>query len=326
MKSLAKLLLSAFLLLSTITQAKAGSDALEFDVKAYANNYLKAHNMTVANLTKLKSKADAGDSDAQFVYWIIDNCFPQGKKSQESTKYIFLAAKQGHAKAQYIAGSTLLDVMRTGKHDHDDFIKSYLTASANQNFHHAQYLLGETYLMGDWGSKDYNQALTLFRKAAAQGNANAMAKLGAMYELGIGVEKNITDAANWNLKAAKLGHVGAQNMIAWAYANGKGIEKNDNEAFKWGLKAAQSGNHRAQSLVGLLYMSGRGVTANFVESEKWLTKAADKGNGTAIDGLYLLALKYYLKDNDAKGKQLMEKAAQKGHAKAKEYLQEHYQN
>lgn len=94
MKSFTKLLLSAILLLCTITQAKAISDALEFDRKAYANNYLKAHNMTAAQLTKLKAKAESGDIDAQFVYWIIDNYFPQGKKSQESARFLFQPAKK----------------------------------------------------------------------------------------------------------------------------------------------------------------------------------------------------------------------------------------
>lgn len=325
MKSFTKILLSAILLLCTIIPAKAVSDAFDFDLRAYANNYLKTHNMTAAQLSKLKAKADAGDYDAQFVYWIIDNYFPQGKKSQESARYLFIPAKQGHAKAQYVAGSLLLTAQRKGRKGTEADAKNYLTASANQNFHHAQYLLGESYALGDWGSKDYNQALSLFRKAAAQGNANAMLKLGAMYKLGMGVDKNLTEAANWYLKAAKLGATNAQNTIAYSYYNGTGIERNYDEAFKWGLKAAQSGNVNSQALIGLMYMMGQGCALDFDESEKWFTKAADKGNETAINGLYLLGDKLYNLNDLAKAKLIMEKAAQKGCAPAKEFLQTQFQ-
>ena len=50
--------------------------------------------------------------------------------------------------------------------------------------------LGYMYLKGYGTERDYEAALTLFERAAEQGDGTAMYLLGTMYELGTGVEKD----------------------------------------------------------------------------------------------------------------------------------------
>jgi uncharacterized protein len=53
--------------------------------------------------------------------------------------------------------------------------------------------------------RDYAVALAWFRRAAEQGDANAVANLGIMYENGYGVAKDRAEAIAHYLKAADMG-------------------------------------------------------------------------------------------------------------------------
>ena len=60
---------------------------------------------------------------------------------------------------------------------------------------------------------DYNQALSLFHKAAEKGDKTAQYNIGLMYEEGKGVEKNYELARGWYQKAAENGDKDAQSAL-----------------------------------------------------------------------------------------------------------------
>ena len=61
------------------------------------------------------------------------------------------------------------------------------------------------YLNGNGVSQDYAAAVTWFRKAADQGNAEGQAELGLMYAFGLGVPQDYVQAHMWlNLAAARF--------------------------------------------------------------------------------------------------------------------------
>ena len=62
-------------------------------------------------------------------------------------------------------------------------------------------------------AKDYSQAMTLFQKAAAKGNAYAEFYIGVEYELGQGVSQNYPEALNWYQKSSAHGFADAQKRI-----------------------------------------------------------------------------------------------------------------
>ena len=53
------------------------------------------------------------------------------------------------------------------------------------------------------GPQDYEEALSLFRKAAEHGNSEADRNLGGMYLSGLGVEKDPAEGMKWIRKAAE---------------------------------------------------------------------------------------------------------------------------
>lgn len=96
-----------------------------------------------------------------------------------------------------------------------------------------------------YSDKDYDEAVKLWSRAAAFGNAVAQRKLGRCYCNGDGVAQDYKEAFNWYRKAAEQGDAEAQYEIGNLYCDGKGVDQNIEEAEKWNQKAAQQGHERA---------------------------------------------------------------------------------
>ena len=141
--------------------------------------------------------------------------------------------------------------------------------------------LGLMYCYGLGVAQDYSQALSLFLKAAEQGDASAERYLGMMYDKGQGVEKDETLAAEWYRKAAEQGDVFAQRELGKKYAGGRGVEKDVIEAAQWYAKAAFQGDALSQSIMGGMYATGQGVAKDEDKAAEWYCKSAQQGNTCA---------------------------------------------
>ncbi|KIO47791.1 tetratricopeptide repeat protein, partial [Nitrosospira sp. NpAV] len=67
----------------------------------------------------------------------------------------------------------------------------------------AQYALGVLYAKGRGVAQDDREAVSWYRKAAEQGNADAQYNLGLAYTKGQGTTQDERQAAFWYLKAAE---------------------------------------------------------------------------------------------------------------------------
>src|SRR5580658_3539518 len=106
-------------------------------------------------------------------------------------------------------------------------------------------------------------AIDLFSKSAALGDANAMEELAESYSNGEGVAKNDTEAVEWFTLAAKAGNSSAMLTLGGLYLLGNdGVEQNDEDAAKWFQKAAELKNAAAIYDLGKLYEDGQGVPRN----------------------------------------------------------------
>ena len=132
------------------------------------------------------------------------------------------------------------------------------------------------------------------KKAAAAGDANAMAALGEYYAEKEG-ETNRAKAILWLQRAADAEHSGALTRLAKYYREGIGVEKdeaeaerlekrsvakhrrNQEEAVKWYKKVAEQGDASAMYQLGLCYANGNGVEKDETEAIKWLEKAVELG-------------------------------------------------
>lgn len=164
-------------------------------------------------------------------------------------------------------------------------------------------------------------AITLFRKAYAQGDPDGAWWLGNAYEMGIGAPKNLTKAkhlmraginrsgsrmvayalqlpsldrgsgrsgytarAHWLQRAAKSGSpLGMAMLATFELVGTQGIPKNPAASRQWFLRAAQAGNVNAEVILGEgTILGGFGAgTANVDQGLHWLRLAAKSGNGQA---------------------------------------------
>jgi hypothetical protein len=112
-----------------------------------------------------------------------------------------------------------------------------------------QFNLGWNYANGSGVTKNLEQAVYWYKKAAEQGNAAAQCNLGVCYENGRGVERNLNQAVYWYEKSAEKGNATAQFNLGMAYVNGNGVEKDLNQAMYLCKKSAEKGHAKAQEYV-----------------------------------------------------------------------------
>jgi TPR repeat protein len=166
-------------------------------------------------------------------------------------------------------------------------------ASANNGNPLAQHDLGVMYGKGIYVEQDMSQSLEWFRKAAFQGQPEAVRMfrefadqgldiaqyhLGVMYANGQGVERDSKEATRWYRKAADNGMREAKANLGIMYYFGQGVEQDYTEALKFCCQAAEEGDNRAQFLVDAMYAEGHGVSPDVKAAELWLLKSAEQGN------------------------------------------------
>ena len=103
----------------------------------------------------------------------------------------------------------------------------------------AQSVIGAMYEERD----SHEDAVRWYRKAAAQGRADAQFKLGFYHAIGGGgLTKDLESAVKWFQKAAKANQVSAQYNLAVCYEKGLGVPRDDATALTWYRRAAAQGD------------------------------------------------------------------------------------
>ena len=123
----------------------------------------------------------------------------------------------------------------------------------------AQAELGERYEEGRGVGRDYEVAVSWFRRAAERGYGPAQAALGYMYSAGRGVGQDHDVATSWYRRAAERGNARGQYNLGVNYSTGQGVVRDDQAAVPWYRQAADQGDSDAQFALGNLYRDGQGV-------------------------------------------------------------------
>lgn len=115
-------------------------------------------------------------------------------------------------------------------------------------------------------AKNYKKAVQLWSASAEQGYPEAQFLVGSMYNAGYGVPKDYEKAMYWFRKAAHQGDAQAQFGIGNLYGDGLGVEKNYIIARMWFAISANGGNDRAE--YNLKKVSQRMSADDIAKSEK----------------------------------------------------------
>ena len=122
------------------------------------------------------------------------------------------------------------------------------------------------------------EAVAYYKKAVAQGSAEAQFDLGALYAAGEGVQKDEVEARRLMSLAANQGHVGAINALAQAYLTGglalDAQAKESPQALAMIEKAAAGNYLAAIDALSAAYVSGRwGLAPNTEMASKYRAQA-----------------------------------------------------
>lgn len=152
---------------------------------------------------------------------------------------------------------------------------------ADRGVANVQDMIGSLYYLGCGVPQSYVQALAWYRKAAEQGETDALFNLGLMYSMGQGAAKNFTEAVKYYKRAADLGNTNAMVNLGTLYHDGRDVAQNPDEAMKWFRSAADAGAVVAFFNIGNMYYRGYGVRRNYAEAAQWFEKAASQGHAEA---------------------------------------------
>ncbi len=144
--------------------------------------------------------------------------------------------------------------------------------------------LGPKYTGDDEFPTDYAQAMVWLKKAADQGDLNAMDWIGVIYRDGLGVPQDYAAAAKWYRRAADQNWRFSEVKLADCYLHGRGVPQDNRQAMFWYRKAADQGDPNAEEWVGSFYRDGTGVPVDFAQARAWFQKSADSGrqNGKTL--------------------------------------------
>lgn len=120
-------------------------------------------------------------------------------------------------------------------------------------------------------AEENEEAVTWFRRAADQGNADGLHGLAQMHASGEGVPRSPTEALRcWN-EAAKRGHVNATLVLARTYEAGWGDLKPDAAlALRHWLRAAELGDASAMQRLAAVYCKGElGTAPDPARADAW---------------------------------------------------------
>lgn len=118
-------------------------------------------------------------------------------------------------------------------------------------------------------------------KKAEQDYVHAQYMLGACHFNGIGLPQNRMEAVKWFQKTAELGFVPAKFMLGRCNVFGEGTSKNEVAGIELIRAAAEQSHCEAQFLLGLCYSDGIGVPQDKTESAQWFFLAAEQGHENA---------------------------------------------
>ena len=128
----------------------------------------------------------------------------------------------------------------------------------------------------------YRRAHKHLKELAESGHAKSQTILGFLYEKGLGVEKDAEKAFSYYKKAAAQGLAEAESRIGHLLLDaGDAMKVDEQDAFSWLESAANQGVAEAQLTMGKLYREGKHVPLSNRKATIWLRKAADQGNDEA---------------------------------------------
>ncbi len=194
------------------------------------------------------------------------------------------AASTGDAIGRFNAGL----VYQEGKGlivDNDKASQLYLLA-AKQGHVKSMVQLAKLYFST---SKDKQDALPWYKKAAELGDREALYQLGLLSETGVATQLDYSAAVGFYQQSANKGNANAKLALARMYQYGLGVPKDIQKSFELYKELAASNNAYAQYQLSTFCYEGSIVGCSAQQGKHYLEEAQNNGNGQAQKALQWLA-------------------------------------
>lgn len=241
MKKLTSLSLALVLSVSAATVQAASIVAAEraYEQKDYA-----------AALEELETLVKENDTDALY---LMGKMYRNGegvtKNHQQAETLFASAARQGHLKS--------VNALRSIKNEAYKIEFDEYLPKAQQGDAQAQNRIGEMYEYGQGVTRDLDQALAWFRKAADQGSVEGWHNLARSYNFGNGTAVDFAKAEELFRRAANQGYADSMFFLGTLYATHNGTDTSvdsDVMAYAWMHSAAERGSVTARTIEPRLLM------------------------------------------------------------------------
>ena len=124
------------------------------------------------------------------------------------------------------------------------------------------------------------------KKMASMGDPVAQYKLGTMYEAGTATKRNYDEALTWYKKSAAKKYKPAIRRITYVEILKNGYKKNLHKKWLQGLKQdSGQGDGEAMLLLGLMYKNGTALARDYNKAEKYMKQAVARNIAGAEDEL-----------------------------------------
>lgn len=212
-------------------------------------------------IDRLLTGMDADDPSVLLLRGTVAVASPDPRIAARGVELLKQSAARGDTKAKSLLG-IIMSVGLAGQSRDADLGRQYLGQAASAGDAKAAYVLGTGYVSGWAGRIDLAAAAPLIRRAAEQGDTEAMFQYALMVIQGLGVAKDTTEGETWLLRAAELGHPGAQSEFGSARLSDylRQLTSDAGPAIKWLSKAADQGDAGAMFALGAFYQGAKPVT------------------------------------------------------------------
>ncbi|HZG41558.1 MAG TPA: CHAT domain-containing protein [Longimicrobium sp.] len=204
---------------------------------------------------------------------------------------------------------------RAGNHDS---AVAYFKRAADEGEPEAMSFLGIAYLSGEGTARDSVHARQWLDQAAkVKRDPRGMNALAVVYENDERMNGRYYWARHWYREAAELGYAEAMRNLARHYRAGLGIAKSDSTALKWYRDAVDAGSVDALADIGGMHEQGLDRRSDADEAIRWYRRAAAAGSAL---GMYAMGRVYQegigVPRNHGQARGWFLKSACEGHAPA----------
>jgi TPR repeat protein len=173
--------------------------------------------------------------------------------------------------------------------NHDSAV-AYFKRAADEGEPEAMSFLAIAYLSGDGTERDVVRGMQWLSEAAKkERDPRGMIALGVVYENDENMHAHFYWARHWYKEAAELGHPEAMRNLARHYRTGLGMERSDSAAMEWYRNAVRAGSVDALAEIGGMYEQGLAGRGDAGEAIRWYRRAAEAGSPL---GMYAMGRAY----------------------------------